>query len=109
MGIIRCEKHGDTSFYDACEHVHADLRAGRYPKMVSFPCFETKICEACTEMLDLSDIPDYFPEDIGDLSDEQINHLELRLGAEYERIPNRGQFCVQCAEELRMKTNSYEI
>lgn len=104
MGIIQCDKHGYSGFYDACEHIYTDLCESRYPDMKSIPVLDTRICEQCDQLLDTSDIPDYTIDELIALPEHQVEEVERRLSQKYNLIPNRGQFCVNCANEVQLKT-----
>lgn len=81
----------------------ADLVAGTFPEMIRLPILDTRICQACDDLMDTSDIPDLTLDEYLNLPNEYQFSIES-IEQKYEMIPNRRPFCVHCADEVHLLT-----
>lgn len=101
MGIMLCPVHGRSGFAETCSHVSRALDAGHYPSGRHFRIVsEFFICDECFDAcgfdrcISLADLPEFEAVDVVD------GRLEAFDDA-YDRIPDRGGFCLRCLEDLK--------
>ncbi|WP_420572223.1 hypothetical protein [Kordia sp.] len=103
MGRILCEKHGEQSFYQICEHHYADVCNGIKSKVLTTGIFAYKICENCYEKYSFKEIENYTIDEVLKLPEAAATTIETLVSQKHDLVSVKG-ICVQCYQE---KLNSF--
>ena len=99
MGIIKCNIHGNQSFYEVCEHIWDSFENNIVPKMKDLPILTTKICDRCYADNDVGNITDLSFEDILKLPEVEQDKIENNINSKYANL-NRRAKCIECLNTL---------
>jgi len=100
MGIVICNIRGTQDFVECCTHIYEEYEKGNVPSMFDMPTINLKVCQACYLDCEFYSLPNFTPDDLLKLTDEEGQALEEQFWSKYNTI-SRKIICVACLEELK--------
>ncbi|MBC8753479.1 hypothetical protein H2O64_02270 [Kordia sp. YSTF-M3] len=97
MGRLICEKHGEQSFFETCEHHYVDIINGVKSEVYTIQILNLKICTNCYNTYHFGEISKLNIEEM--LSTSEAGKNEKLVTEKYNSIGRKG-FCSECYLEL---------
>jgi formate-dependent nitrite reductase cytochrome c552 subunit len=97
MGRLICEKHGEQSFFETCEHHYTDIMNGVKSEVHTIEILSLKICANCYDTYCFEAIHKLNIEEV--LRTSESDKVEKLLAEKYNTISRKG-FCSECYLEL---------